>query len=69
MTCSLQFCVQFISNSKQKNLPLFILHNQSTFDVAIYASRFLARHSALLGYGKAWWGQCQENVTEWDIRS
>ena len=27
--------------------------------------RFLDRHSALLGYGKDWVAQCQDNVTEW----
>ena len=28
---------------------------------------FLARHSALIGYGKDFLAQCQNNVTEWDI--
>ena len=28
---------------------------------------FLAWREALLGYGKDWLGQCQDNVTEWDI--
>ena len=32
-----------------------------------YACRFLARCSALLGEGKGWLAQCQENVTEWDM--
>ena len=31
--------------------------------------RFQARCSGLLGYGKGWLVQCQDNVTEWDIRS
>ena len=30
---------------------------------------FLARHSALIGEGKDWFAQCQDNVTESDIRS
>ena len=30
---------------------------------------FLAWCSALLGYGKDWLAQCQDNVVEWDIRS
>ena len=25
--------------------------------------------ATLLGYGKDWLAQCQDNVTEWDIRS
>ena len=29
---------------------------------------FLARHLTLLGYGKDGLAQCQDNVTEWDIR-
>ena len=31
--------------------------------------RFIALYSALLGDAKDWLVQCQENVTEWDIRS
>ena len=31
--------------------------------------RFLAWWSALIGYGKDWLAQCQDNVIEWDIRS
>ena len=30
---------------------------------------FLARHLVLLGMGKDWFVQCQDKVTEWDIRS
>ena len=31
--------------------------------------RFLARHLTLLGQGKDWLALCQDNVTEWDIKS
>ena len=31
--------------------------------------RFPARCSALLGYGKDWLAQCQDNVTDWGITS
>ena len=31
--------------------------------------RSLACHLALLGYGKDWFAQCQDNATEWDNRS
>ena len=35
----------------------------------MYACHILARHSALLlGREKNWLAQCQNNVTEWDIR-
>ena len=33
----------------------------------IDASHFLAWHLALLGQGKDWLAQCQDNVIEWDI--
>ena len=32
------------------------------------ARHFLARRSALLGYGKDWLARCQDTLTEWDIR-
>ena len=35
----------------------------------IDTSQFLARCSALLEQGKDWVAQCQDNVTEWNIRS
>ena len=35
----------------------------------MYIYRFLARHPALLGWGKDWLAQCQDNVTELGIRS
>ena len=31
--------------------------------------RFLARCLVLLGKGKDWLAQCQDNVTEWGIKS
>ena len=40
-----------------------------TIDFISYSCRFLGRHSLLLGLGKDWLAQCQDNVTEWDIRS
>ena len=33
------------------------------------ACRFLVRQLALLGQGKDWLAQGQDNVTEWEIRS
>ena len=39
-----------------------------TKDFNIDTCRFLARRSALLGEGKDWLAQCQDNITEWDIR-
>ena len=35
-------------------------------DFKIDTCRFLARHSPLLGWGKGWLAQCQDNVIEWD---
>ena len=35
----------------------------------MYTCRFLARCSTLLGWGMDWLAQCQDNVSEWDIRS
>ena len=35
----------------------------------IYTCHFLAWRSALIGYGKDWLAQFQNNVTGWDIRS
>ena len=40
-----------------------------TSDLKIDTYCFLAQCSALLGEGKDWLAQCQDNVTEWDIRS
>ena len=37
--------------------------------IKCYTCRFLARCSALLGKGSDWLDQCQDNATEWDIRS
>ena len=37
-------------------------------DLNIDTCHFLARCLALLGQGKDWLAQCQDNVTEWDIR-
>ena len=31
--------------------------------------RFLARNSALIGYGNDWLAQCQDTLTKWDIMS
>ena len=45
-------------------------HGQvKTNDFKIDTGRFLARCSTLLEYGKDWLAQCQDNVTDWDIRS
>ena len=44
-----------------------VVSNQWTYKIDAY--RFLARCSTLLGYGKDCLAQCQDNVTEWDIRS
>ena len=38
-------------------------------DLQIYACHFLDKCSPLLGKGKDWSAQCQDNVTEWDIGS
>ena len=40
-----------------------------TNDLNIDTSGFLARHWSLLEMGKDWLVQCQDNVTECDIRS
>ena len=41
-----------------------IIHwSRQTNDFKIDTCRFLARPSALLGYGKNWLAQCQDNVT------
>ena len=40
-----------------------------TNGLRIDTCHFLARHSALRGYGKDCLAQCQDNVIEWDIRS
>ena len=37
-------------------------------DLKIYTCRFLGRRSTLLGSGKEKLAQCQDIVTEWDIR-
>ena len=47
----------------------FKLWSSQTDHLKIDTRRFLARRSALLGYEKDWLVQCQNNVTEWDIRS
>ena len=39
-----------------------------TNDLKVYTCRSLTRRSALSGYDKDWFTQCQDNVTEWDIR-
>ena len=46
----------------------FSLQSSPTNDVQIYTCHFLARHSALLGKGKDWLAQRQDNVTVQDIR-
>ena len=40
-----------------------------TCALKIYTFHYLARCSALLRYEKDWFTQCQDNGTEWDIRS
>ena len=45
----------------------FESYSSQTNDLNIDTSRFLAWRSALLGYGKNWLAQCQDNVSEWDI--
>ena len=40
-----------------------------TNDLKIDTCRALAWHSALLRYGKVWFAQCQDNMTEWYSRS
>ena len=39
-------------------------HGFKPMTYKINTCRFLARYSALLGYGKDWLAQCQDNVTE-----
>ena len=41
--------------------------SSQTNELKIDSCRFLARHSALLGYGNGWLTQCQDNVNAWDI--
>ena len=43
--------------------------SNQTNNFKMYACRFLARPLALLGYGKEWLAQFEDNVTEWDIGS
>ena len=38
-----------------------------TYKIELFS--FLSWQSALFGYGKDWLAQCQDNTTEWDIRS
>ena len=43
--------------------------SSQTNDLKIYTCCFLVRHSTLLGYGKNWLAQYQDNMTVWDIGS
>ena len=43
--------------------------SSQTNDIKFDTCHFLARHSALLGDGKDQLVWCQDNMTEWDIRS
>ena len=43
--------------------------SSQTKDFQIDTCHFLAWRSALLGWGKDWLAECQDTVTEWDIRS
>ena len=60
-----------MSRASVRRFTLYTFETWSiqTHDLNIDMCRFLARHSALLGYGKDWLAQCHENVTEWDIRT
>ena len=42
--------------------------SSQTNDLKIDMSRFLAVHTALIGCEKDWLAQCQDNMSEWDVR-
>ena len=43
--------------------------SNQTDDFKIDMCHFLAWREPLLGEGKNWLDQCQDNVTEWDMKS
>ena len=51
------------------NPNIMFLDPNQTNAFKIDTCHFLASHLALLGYGKDWLAQCQDNVAEWDIKS
>ena len=53
----------------QTSLVQMLIDLFNANDFKTDTSSFLARRSALLGYGMDWLAQCQDNVTAWDIRS
>ena len=66
-------CSGILGNMKvggsSPDVPVFEPWSSQTNDFKFDTCRSLAWHSTLLGWGKDWLVQCQNNVTEWDSRS
>ena len=61
--------VSHFGRSGDLDLTSLNLGRDKTTDLNIDTYCFIARCSALLGYGKDWLADSQDNMTEWDIRS
>ena len=60
---------EFDAQGFDSGLRCFQTLSSQTNNLKIDTCRLLAWRSALLGSGKDWLAQCQDNATEWDSRS